>query len=70
MFIWLESLGLTPVAEAAVPFLAKKTINATRPIPATDENTAMRMVFLVEWSSDEPESVAEAETVGGGVQAW
>lgn len=69
MLIWLESLGLTPVAEAAVPFLAKKTINATRPIPATDEKTAMRMVFLVEWSSDEPESVVEV-VVGGGVQAW
>ena len=69
MLIWLESLGLTPVAEAAVPFLAKKTINATRPIPATDENTAMRMVFLVEWSSDESEPVVEAG-VEAGVQAW
>ena len=64
MLIWLESLGLTPVAEAAVPFLAKKTINATRPIPANDENTAMRMMFLVEWSSVVPEAVGG---VGGAV---
>ena len=67
ILIWLESLELTPVLETALPFLAKKMISATKPTPATAEKTAMRMMFLVVWSSDVSEVIV---AFGLGLQAW